>query len=56
MKTCAAVAFQAGKPLEIVEVDVDGPNIPCGEEFFVEVGFWEVGLARAVGQALWTCM
>jgi S-(hydroxymethyl)glutathione dehydrogenase/alcohol dehydrogenase len=26
MKTRAAVAFQAGKPLEIVEVDLDGPK------------------------------
>jgi S-(hydroxymethyl)glutathione dehydrogenase/alcohol dehydrogenase len=26
MKTRAAVAFQAGKPLEIVEVDLDGPR------------------------------
>jgi S-(hydroxymethyl)glutathione dehydrogenase/alcohol dehydrogenase len=26
MKTRAAVAFEAGKPLEIVEVDVDGPK------------------------------
>ena len=26
MKTKAAVAFQAGKPLEIVEVDLDGPK------------------------------
>nr|WP_314259264.1 S-(hydroxymethyl)glutathione dehydrogenase/class III alcohol dehydrogenase [uncultured Devosia sp.] len=27
MKTRAAVAFQAGKPLEIVEVDLDGPKV-----------------------------
>ena len=26
MKTRAAVAFGAGKPLEIVEVDLDGPR------------------------------
>ena len=26
MKTRAAVAFAAGKPLEIVEVDLDGPK------------------------------
>ena len=26
MKTRAAVAFEAKKPLEIVEVDLDGPN------------------------------
>ena len=26
MKTKAAVAFGAGKPLEIVEVDLDGPR------------------------------
>jgi len=26
MKTRAAVAFQAKKPLEIVEVDLDGPS------------------------------
>jgi len=26
MKTRAAVAFEAGKPLEIVEVDLDGPK------------------------------
>src|SRR3546814_11631214 len=26
MKTRAAVAFQSGKPLEIVEVDLDGPK------------------------------
>ena len=26
MKTRAAVAFAAGKPLEIVEVDLDGPR------------------------------
>ena len=26
MKTRAAVAFEAGKPLEIVEVDLDGPR------------------------------
>lgn len=26
MKTRAAVAFQAGKPLEIVEVDLEGPR------------------------------
>jgi len=26
MKTRAAVAFQAKKPLEIVEVDLDGPK------------------------------
>ncbi|MCB1645509.1 MAG: alcohol dehydrogenase, partial [Pseudomonadales bacterium] len=26
MKTQAAVAFQAGKPLEIVEVDLAGPS------------------------------
>ena len=27
MKTRAAVAFEAGKPLEIVEVDLDGPRV-----------------------------
>ena len=27
MKTRAAVAFEAGKPLEIVEVDLDGPKV-----------------------------
>ena len=26
MKTCAAVAFEAGKPLEICEVDLEGPK------------------------------
>ncbi len=26
MKTRAAVAFAAGKPLEIVELDLDGPK------------------------------
>ncbi len=26
MKTRAAVAFEAGKPLEIVEVDLEGPK------------------------------
>ena len=26
MKTRAAVAFQAGKPLEIVELDLEGPK------------------------------
>ncbi len=26
MKTKAAVAFAAGKPLEVVEVDLDGPK------------------------------
>ena len=26
MKTRAAVAFEAGKPLEIVELDLDGPQ------------------------------
>ena len=26
MKTCAAVAVAAGKPLEIMEVDLDGPR------------------------------
>lgn len=26
MKTCAAVAFEAGKPLEVVEVDLEGPR------------------------------
>ena len=26
MKTRAAVAFQAGKPLEIVDVDLEGPR------------------------------
>jgi hypothetical protein len=26
MKTRAAVAFEAGKPLEIVEVDLEGPR------------------------------
>ncbi|MDP6652393.1 MAG: S-(hydroxymethyl)glutathione dehydrogenase, partial [Gammaproteobacteria bacterium] len=26
MKSCAAVAFAAGKPLEIVEVDLEGPK------------------------------
>ena len=26
MKTRAAVAFEAGKPLEIIEVDLDGPK------------------------------
>ncbi|MDP2282783.1 MAG: S-(hydroxymethyl)glutathione dehydrogenase, partial [Pseudohongiella sp.] len=26
MKTRAAVAFAAGKPLEIIEVDLDGPK------------------------------
>ena len=26
MKTRAAVAFEAGKPLEVVEVDLDGPQ------------------------------
>lgn len=26
MKTMAAVAFEAAKPLEIVEVDLDGPR------------------------------
>ena len=30
MKTRAAVAFEAKKPLEIVEVDLDGPK--AGEE------------------------
>ena len=26
MKTCAAVAFASGKPLEIIEVDLEGPK------------------------------
>ena len=26
MKTRAAVAFEAGKPLEVMEVDLDGPS------------------------------
>ena len=26
MKTLAAVAFEAGKPLEVVEVDLEGPK------------------------------
>ena len=34
MKTRAAVAFAAGKPLEIVEVDLDGPK---AEEVLVEM-------------------
>jgi len=34
MKTRAAVAFAAGKPLEIVEVDLDGPK---GGEVLVEI-------------------
>ena len=31
-------------------------SFPCGEVFFVEVGFSEVGLTKAVGYAIWTCM
>jgi hypothetical protein len=31
-------------------------RFPCGEEFFVEVGFGEEGLTRAVGYAIWTCL
>ena len=27
MKSRAAVAFEAGKPLEIVEVDLEGPKV-----------------------------
>ncbi len=34
MKTRAAVAFEAGKPLEIVEVDLEGPR---AGEVLVEV-------------------
>jgi S-(hydroxymethyl)glutathione dehydrogenase / alcohol dehydrogenase len=34
MKTRAAVAFEAGKPLEIVEVDLEGPK---AGEVLVEV-------------------
>jgi len=34
MKTRAAVAFQAGKPLEVVEVDLEGPK---GGEVLVEI-------------------
>ena len=26
MKTCAAVAFASGKPLKIIEVDLEGPK------------------------------
>ena len=34
MKTRAAVAFEAGKPLEIVEVDLEGPK---AREVLVEI-------------------
>ena len=34
MKTMAAVAFEAAKPLEIVEVDLDGPK---AREVLVEI-------------------
>jgi len=34
MKTCAAVAFEAKKPLEIIEVDLAGPK---ADEVLVEI-------------------
>ena len=42
MKTRAAVAVEAGKPLEIMEVDLDGPRART-------VGAQVVGVAGAPG-------
>lgn len=46
MKTRAAVAFEAKQPLEIIELDLEAPQLPR-----LDVAHWQVLTGQIVGGA-----
>lgn len=59
MKTCAAVAFEAEPPLEIIELDSEGPNAGemlvetmaagiCHTDAYTRGGFAGAGISLSV--------